>query len=201
MTGQTLILDGNTRDCAWCGQSFTRASRLSAAQWAKRLYCGRNCSGRASRASNATKRGSLHDAFSQRFAKGPGCWNWRGTLDGYGYGVLDYNFRRYRAHVLSLLFDGRPVGPGQVARHHCDNPSCVRPDHLCPGSPAENARDAMERGRLARGETHKQAKLNAETVKEIRSSSETNTFLSQRFGVSRVTIARVRSGLTWRHIL
>lgn len=37
-----------------------------------------------------------------------------------------------------------------VARHTCDNPRCVNPDHLVPGTRADNNKDRAERGRSAK---------------------------------------------------
>jgi hypothetical protein len=41
---------------------------------------------------------------------------------------------------------GRELTSGEVVRHKCDNPTCVRREHLEMGTPAENARDIVERG-------------------------------------------------------
>lgn len=45
---------------------------------------------------------------------------------------------------------GRQLVNGEVPRHTCDNPACVRHDHLLVGTQADNNRDRDERGRLAR---------------------------------------------------
>ena len=42
---------------------------------------------------------------------------------------------------------GRELEPGEVARHTCDNPICVNPDHLLPGTQRDNVDDMMRRGR------------------------------------------------------
>lgn len=34
-----------------------------------------------------------------------------------------------------------------VVRHECDNPPCYNPDHLVPGTSADNVRDSIRRGR------------------------------------------------------
>lgn len=39
---------------------------------------------------------------------------------------------------------------GVVVRHACDNPRCINPEHLIPGTLADNNRDRAERGRSAK---------------------------------------------------
>lgn len=47
---------------------------------------------------------------------------------------------------LYEALNGR-ISPSLVVRHTCDNPPCVRPDHLIVGTCADNTRDKIERGR------------------------------------------------------
>jgi len=54
--------------------------------------------------------------------------------------------RQRLAHRLSLeLALGRPLAPGMLACHTCDNPGCIRPSHLYEGSPRANHQDALRR--------------------------------------------------------
>lgn len=81
---------------------------------------------------------------------GPGCWEWQGArLRGYGIALKGAGRpgRSGRAHRVAwaLTFGAVPVGM-QVC-HHCDNPPCVRPDHLFLGTAADNARDRESKGR------------------------------------------------------
>jgi hypothetical protein len=57
---------------------------------------------------------------------------------------------------------GRDLRPGSGALHTCDNPACIRPDHLFEGTTQDNMRDMARKGR---GNT---AKLTAGQADEIR---------------------------------
>lgn len=77
--------------------------------------------------------------------KGPRCWNWIGHLDKRGYGRLELNNGCAYAHrVVYELIHGRTE---LDVLHSCDNPACVRPDHLRAGTHQENMRDMLVRGR------------------------------------------------------
>lgn len=82
------------------------------------------------------------------------CWEWQGCRDG-GYGKISIgprgSARGYRTPRLSFFLEhGRWPEPN--ACHHCDNPPCVRPEHLFEGSARDNVLDAKEKGRLATGD-------------------------------------------------
>lgn len=77
------------------------------------------------------------------------CWLWMGATGRGGYGYFQREpTRTVRAHRYALeLVLGRPIGPGLIACHHCDNPPCVRPDHLYEGTYQRNAQDTVARRR------------------------------------------------------
>lgn len=47
--------------------------------------------------------------------------------------------QRLNRLVLAVKL-GRELAPGEIARHTCDTPACINPDHLVAGSAADNAR-------------------------------------------------------------
>jgi len=75
------------------------------------------------------------------------CWEWGGSPGQDGYGVVSWGGSQYRAHRVSYELHVGPVPEGLVVRHACDNPPCVNPAHLLPGTQADNVRDMYERGR------------------------------------------------------
>lgn len=80
-----------------------------------------------------------------------GCWLWIGACCN-EYGIFSIRRKLIQAtHFALLAFRGISVPKGQVARHTCDNPKCVNPEHLSPGTQAENMRDKVCRGRTNNG--------------------------------------------------
>lgn len=62
----------------------------------------------------------------------------------------------------------------------------------------ENTHHAMVNKLMPSGESHKKSKLNARDVNDIRSSSEPQRVLAQRFGVSQSNISFIKNNLAWR---
>lgn len=75
-----------------------------------------------------------------------GCWTWTGKRNRAGYGL----WGKKLAHRVSLAMEQGPIAEGMLALHRCDNPPCVNPKHLYPGSSKDNVRDMLARGRDAR---------------------------------------------------
>lgn len=76
------------------------------------------------------------------------CWEWQGSQNGLGYGEirLDVGVKVY-AHRYSWELANGHLSASSVVRHHCDNPCCVRPEHLGVGTQRDNWQDAFDRGR------------------------------------------------------
>jgi hypothetical protein len=149
--------------------------------------------------------------FWKKVMKTDSCWLWTGFRDRHGYGMLYVSeVLRYRfAHRFSWEISVGPIPEGHVVRHLvCDNPPCVRPDHLAVGLQRDNVADMHARGRQrgnpTHGEAHHNAKLTEDQVREIRrraANDHTSAYrLARDFGVSEVTAARIVQRKTWRHV-
>jgi hypothetical protein len=82
-----------------------------------------------------------------------GCWVWVGSFGGGPYGqiteaVAPYKRKMHRPSRVSWEMHFGPIPAGMWVLHHCDNPPCVRPDHLFIGNRSDNIRDAIAKGRI-----------------------------------------------------
>lgn len=74
-----------------------------------------------------------------------GCWKWKGKRNKNGYGLF-YHRKGRSAHRFSFLLHNYHPSDKLVI-HSCDNPCCVRPDHLRTGTHLENMIDAVVKQR------------------------------------------------------
>lgn len=92
--------------------------------------------------------GTLKERFWKNVRKTAGCWEWRGSNNGRGYGRIMFNRQRTLAHRLAWQFSRGAIPPDMSVLHTCDNPGCVNPDHLFLGTQTDNMIDAAHKGRL-----------------------------------------------------
>ena len=79
-----------------------------------------------------------------------GCWEWNGKRNDGGYGIFNavrLGFDGSRAHRVMFELHVGPIPDGEEIRHTCDNPPCVNPAHLVPGTHRMNMDDMTTRGR------------------------------------------------------
>lgn len=83
--------------------------------------------------------------FWSKVEKTEDCWIWTAHKSGDGYGIFNWDNKTYRSHraAFYLTHGHWPL----ICRHMCDNPSCVRPDHLQDGMAKDNAMDRSKRNR------------------------------------------------------
>ncbi len=128
------------------------------------------------------------------------CWNWNGPKDRDGYGTFFFNGGKERAHRFSYTHYYHTAPQDLMVCHHCDNPSCVNPDHLFLGTAKDNLQDALKKGRFAVGKLNGRAKLTVDQVKEILESKESGASLAEKFGVNRSSVNRIRRGEGWGNV-
>lgn len=148
---------------------------------------------------------SLADKFWARIEKNVenGCWLWKGTILSCGYGQLRHENKPIGAHRLSFILHNGPIPDDLQVCHTCDNRWCVNPAHLFPGTAADNAQDAKQKGRLRKGADINTAKLTPEQVVRIRelyALGLDSASLAYYFRVSPSNIRNIVLGGSWKHV-
>lgn len=170
----------------------------------------------------------LSDRFWSKVEKTEECWLWKGAKHKNGYGSIVLDGRRLSRKYstpsrVAWILERGMVPCGMEVCHHCDNPECVRPEHLFLGSHSDNMQDMARKGRQAyqrnpeiapRGQEVASSVLTDEQVREIRDrygpavgrggpkirGGAKQSDLAKEFGVSQVTISAIIRRKSWGHI-
>lgn len=184
---------------------------------AKAQAC-KNC-----RASTEKRRGmgATEYLWSQIDVRGPDeCWPWIGRMrGGDGRGYISIDGQRYIVPRLVYELAHGAMPDDKWALHTCDNPPCCNPAHIYPGTPQDNVRDKVERGRtpkgerngrythpetVPRGEKHHKAKLTEADVIEIRrkytNHEASPNQIAKEYNVSRWTVRRIVAHNAWKGV-
>jgi uncharacterized protein (DUF433 family) len=185
--------------CEWCGKRyyrhpcFVRDDRKRCCS----VRCGNLLRGRK----------PIAERFWKYVQKGPDCWIWTAYISPSGYGTLtDYDGvtqRAVHAHRVSYEIHFGPISDGMHVLHRCDNPPCVRPDHLFLGTNSDNVADKVAKDRQRRGESVWISKLREADVREIlrrHAAGDRPGQLVRDFNVSPPTISDIIHRRTWRHL-
>ncbi len=149
---------------------------------------------------------ALNETFTERFwskvRKTDDCWVWTGGNNG-RYGVIGTGGRKGHqiyAHRASWYLAHGYLSPSLNVCHHCDNPPCVRPDHLFLGTDVDNMRDCKAKGRWndgsrgSKGMTNGRCVLTDEQILDMRhrrTSGWTYADLADFFYVGPTQVARI----------
>lgn len=189
--------DSTSKVCPHCGSSFHKPRHPEV------IYCSRKCSNTV--AWQGKPRTRLEDRFWQSVDKSGDCWIWTGSRHSCGYGQIATKAQKpITTHRLSYIIHNGPIPSGMVIRHTCDNPPCVRPDHLVLGTHADNVADKVAKKRHRWGSRMPTAKLTESDIPIIRrmlASGVEHQEIASRFGVSRTAITYINIGKTWRHVV
>ena len=152
-------------------------------------------------------RGKYDDphAFWSQVTKTDGCWEFQGYRNAAGYGHIGVNNALVLTHRFAWMLEHGSIPEGLFVLHHCDNPPCVRINHLYLGTRADNGYDMSARNRHAdvAGDKHPQAKLSSADIPVIRDRRERGEELASiadDYGVTPQTIYQIHYRRRWRHI-
>ncbi len=135
-----------------------------------------------------------------------GCWDWVGWKNNGGYGSYpgyrDGKSMRISAHRSSYEMHNGLIPRGMFVLHTCDNPACVRPDHLRLGTQTDNMRDCAKKGRTNQGERMWKSVLTDATARRALELSKTHSHadVARMLNVERPVISYLCEGKTWKHI-
>lgn len=190
------------RHCSNCGGEYRPhpGARLG-------LFCSIKCS-------NTSRKDHSPETAMRRFwakvDKAPGfgpdgdCWRWTARVDGHGYGEMKIAGQYKKAHRIAL-FGPLDISNPLLACHRCDNPLCVRPDHLFAGDAKANVQDMIAKGRKPAIYAKREGpssfrKLSQNEVRIIRASTESSVELAKQYQVTEMVISRARRRLTYRDV-
>ncbi len=127
-----------------------------------------------------------------------GCFEWRGSTAGLGYGVIHWGGKNVYIH--RLMYEHAYGKPANVLRHTCDNPRCWNLQHLVDGTHMDNTKDKIRKGRNFFANGYCNSKLTEQEVREIKSSTLSKAELSKKYQISLGAINNILKGVTWKHI-
>ena len=151
-------------------------------------------------------RGPLEQRFWAKVERlGPDdCWVWTAAKAEFGYGLIqvqspDGSWTLTFAHRVSARLAGMHID-GYAVLHSCDNPPCVNPSHLRPGTLRENTADMLERKRHYQDPWTRMSRPKVEAIIARLKCGQSNASIASEFGVSRRCIARIAAGDSYRDI-
>lgn len=149
------------------------------------------------------KLGPIADGMKTR------CWIWTASTYGRGYGqfrgFVEYGSSPSAHKIIYELINGDTKN-GKIIMHSCDNPSCVRPDHLVAGTYKQNMQDMDNKNRrvVREADDNTNSILTSRIVRRIlklyRTGKYTHKQLSRKYHVTETSIWQIFNGISWKSV-
>lgn len=142
----------------------------------------------------------LRERFEIKVAFGGGCWEWHAAKNSKGYGTIVAGGSVQLAHRVAYELYVGPIPNGYLVCHHCDNPGCVNPEHLFTGTPLDNVRDMLVKGR------HRppRKKFSHAEVIQLRNGfnpdNHVMTDLAREYGIAPRTLKDILTGHSYQEV-
>lgn len=185
------------RTCDFCGVLFD--ARDFKLKIGKDRCCSRQCAASLRTVPPA-------DRFWPKVDKSGDCWEWTACkgVRGYGRFTVRHGESPQSAHRVAYELTFGVITNDLCVLHRCDNPSCVRPDHLFLGTRNDNVQDAMSKGRHPAGERNGHAHFTNAVVQEIRkryaAGGVTQRQLCKEYGVTAGPMSELLSGHSYHQV-
>jgi len=146
---------------------------------------------------------SMIERFEEKYVKiaGVDCWIWTGARHTFGYGNFWTGKKYDVAHRVSYALYVGEIPQGMNVLHKCDNPSCIRPDHLFIGTDQDNIYDKCMKGRARGpkmvGEKNPSSKISSEIVLLIRADKRAHRVICNDYGISKTQVGRIKRNESW----
>lgn len=141
------------------------------------------------------------------------CHIWVGNTKESNYGKMWIGEKIYLASRIAWAIEHGSTPTNMCVLHKCDNPRCVKAEHLFLGTKRQNTEDMVRKGRhgsqthpetITRGENRPSSKLVDDQVLKIRalySTCDSNkSFLGRMFKVHPSVVRSIVTRETWRHL-
>jgi hypothetical protein len=132
------------------------------------------------------------------------CWPWMAGRSAQRYGQVTINGNKILAHRYAYAEAYGPIPADKDLLHSCDNPPCCNPRHLRIGTAKDNAKDMIDRGRIAYGSRHGQCRFTDEAIRTIRDAYHNKGLsqgaISRKFGISSGHLHRVLTGQARKYV-
>lgn len=133
------------------------------------------------------------------------CLEWTGAISSSGYGTIGVGRSSLKSHRVAFELVNGYLPPDAYVCHRCDNPRCVKPDHLFLGTAKDNIQDCVRKNRrnTPKGADSSRARLTESDVVGIRlkhSAGQTQRSLANEYSVGLSAIKHILHGRSWRHV-
>lgn len=128
-----------------------------------------------------------------------GCWICISHLSKYPRASLNNKLMSIAKYNFKKKY-GKEFPVNKMMLHKCDEPQCINPEHIRPGTAKENYNDAVKRNRIniPKGENHWNCKLTNKQVFEIKNTNKniSNKLLAKQYKISTNYIYRLKTNKT-----